>query len=72
MPQKGLVAWGFFLAGNLDVSERKVRERRLPCEQQEGGETGRALFKPEELRVSRLLCRTGQEEGGLLADRGEW
>lgn len=37
MPQKGLAIWGFFLAGNLDVSERKVRERKHPCEQQKWG-----------------------------------
>lgn len=37
MPQKGLATWGFFLAGNLDVSERKVRERKLLSEQQEWG-----------------------------------
>lgn len=35
MPQKGLATWVFFLAGNLDVSERKIRERKLPCEEQE-------------------------------------
>lgn len=34
MPQKGLATWGFFLAGNVDVSGRKVRGRKLLCEQQ--------------------------------------
>lgn len=72
MPQKGLAAWGVFLAGNLDVSERKIRERRLPCEQQEWRETGRAPLQARGIRVSRLLWRTGWEEGGLLADREGW
>lgn len=42
MPQKGLATWGFFHAGNQDVSERKVRDRKLLSEQQKWGEIGRA------------------------------
>lgn len=72
MPQKGLATWGFFLAGNLHVSERKVRERMLPSEQQEWGETGRAPLQARGITASRLLCRTGWEERRLLADREGW
>lgn len=44
----------------------------LPSEQQEWGETGRAPLQARGITASRLLCRTGWEEGGLLSDREGW
>lgn len=65
MPQNGLAAWRVFLAGNLDVSERKIRERRLPHEQQEWRKTGRGpLFKPEELESADCCAGLGGRKGG--------
>lgn len=53
MPWRGLAAWGFPLAGNLDASEGEARERRLLCVQggssrSQGRQAG-PLFKSEEL-----------------------
>lgn len=70
MPQNSLAAWRVFLAGNLDVSERKIRERRLPCEQQEWRETGRAPLQARGIRVSRFCGGLGGRKGGCWQIEG--